>query len=65
MADHARALQRANPAQAEIVEQLLGDPELTAEGVATLRGVMIDTGAVDAHEEMITELAARADLGEP
>jgi geranylgeranyl diphosphate synthase type I len=54
-------LQRANPAQAEIVEQLLGDPDLTAEGVATLRGVMIDTGALAAHEEMITELAARAE----
>ena len=54
-------LQRARPAQAEVVRQLLGDPCLTPEGVATLRTVMSDTGAVDAVEQMIADLAERAE----
>jgi geranylgeranyl diphosphate synthase type I len=55
------ALQHANPAQAGAVRRLLGDPRLDAEGVATLRGVIVDTGAVDAVERLIGELAARAE----
>src|SRR3954454_22732411 len=46
-------LQRANPAQARAVRQLLGNPRLDAEGVGTLRGVMIETGALDAVERLI------------
>ena len=53
-------LQRANPAQAGAVRRLLGDPRLDAEGVATLRGVMTDTGALDAVEQLIDELADQA-----
>jgi geranylgeranyl diphosphate synthase, type I len=53
-------LQRANPAQAGAVRRLLGDPRLDAQGVATLRGVMVDTGAVDAVEQLIDELADQA-----
>lgn len=53
-------LQRANPTQASVVRRLLGDPRLDAEGVATLRGVMVDTGALDAVEQLIRELADQA-----
>jgi len=53
-------LQRANPAQAGAVRRLLGDPRLDAEGVATLRGVITDTGALAATEQLIDELAAQA-----
>jgi len=53
-------LQRATPAQAAAVRRLLGDPRLDAEGVATLRGVMVDTGALDAVERLIGELADQA-----
>lgn len=54
-------LQRATPVQAEVVRGLLGDPRLSPEGVATLRAVMSDTGAVDAVEQMISDLAERAE----
>jgi geranylgeranyl diphosphate synthase type I len=56
------ALQRASPAQADVVRRLLGDPRLDAEGVKRLRGVIVDTGAADAVEQLIGELAARAEL---
>jgi geranylgeranyl diphosphate synthase type I len=68
------ALQQANRAQTGAIRRLLGDPRLDAEGVATLRGVLIDTGAADAVEFRISELAvqaeaalagAGADLAEP
>jgi geranylgeranyl diphosphate synthase type I len=54
------ALQRADQAQADTVRRLLGDPGLDAEGVATLRQVMVETGALDAVEELISELAEQA-----
>ena len=53
-------LQQANPAQTSAVRRLLGDPRLDAEGVATLRGVIVDTGALDAVEKLISELAEQA-----
>jgi geranylgeranyl diphosphate synthase type I len=54
------ALLKASRAQASAVHRLLGDPRLDAEGVATLRGVIVDTGALAAVEALIGELAARA-----
>jgi geranylgeranyl diphosphate synthase type I len=54
------ALQHANAAQADVVRRLLGDPRLDAEGVAVLRGVIQDTGALDAVERLIEDLAARS-----
>lgn len=54
------ALQRADRAQADTVRRLLGDPGLDAEGVATLRQVMVETGALDAVEQLISELAEQA-----
>jgi len=49
----ALALQRATPAQAGQVRRLLGDPGLGTEGVATLREILLQTGAADRVEAMI------------
>ncbi|WP_380168579.1 polyprenyl synthetase family protein [Jannaschia sp. R86511] len=49
----ALALERATPAQAEQVRRLLGDPHLDPDGVATLREVLLDTGAADRVEALI------------
>ena len=51
----ALALQAASPAQADLVDRLLGDPQLDAEGVASLRTVLVETGAVDGVEQIISE----------
>ena len=62
----AAALQHADRRQAAAVRQLLGDPRLDAAGVDTLRAVIVDTGALDTVEQMISELtdaAAAALLG--
>jgi len=53
-------LQQSSPAQVDTVERLLGDPRLDAQGVATLRGMMVDTGALDAVELLIADLADQA-----
>jgi len=55
----AKALEAASPAQAEIVHRLLGDPDLEAQGVADLRQVLVETGALDAVERLIDELVGR------
>lgn len=55
------ALNTASPAQSGALRRLLGDRLLDAEGVATLRAVMVDTGAVDAVERLIGDLADRAE----
>jgi len=49
----ARTLAQATPEQAEVVRKLLGNPDLDAEGVATLRTIIEETGALAACEEMI------------
>jgi geranylgeranyl diphosphate synthase, type I len=68
----AFALERASPAQAAAVRRLLGDPHLDAAGVATLREVLVDTGALARTEDLVTELVGRslqalagADVDEP
>jgi geranylgeranyl diphosphate synthase, type I len=52
----AKALDRATPAQAALVQRLLGDPALDAAGVEALREVILTTGALDAVEELIDDL---------
>jgi geranylgeranyl diphosphate synthase type I len=52
----AKALERADPAQAALVDRLLGDPALDASGVDALRDVMVSTGALRAVEELIDQL---------
>jgi geranylgeranyl diphosphate synthase type I len=56
----AFTLERATAAQAELVESRLGDPELDSAGVAELRAVIEDTGALAACEEMIERYTEQA-----
>ncbi|MBB2901533.1 geranylgeranyl diphosphate synthase type I [Kineococcus radiotolerans] len=49
------AVQAADPTQAAEVRRLLGSPELDAEGVETLRQVLVDTGALSGVEKIISE----------
>ncbi len=52
----AMALDAASPAQAAVVRRHLGDPHLEDTGVAALREVLTDTGALDRLERLIAEL---------
>jgi geranylgeranyl diphosphate synthase, type I len=56
----ALAVERATPAQAEVMRARLGDPALGPEGVAELRSIIVDTGALTACEAMIDQHAAAA-----
>ena len=56
----AKALETASPSQASKVRRHLGDPHLDAEGVALLREILTETGALDAVEARISELTANA-----
>ncbi|MFI7442160.1 polyprenyl synthetase family protein [Nonomuraea indica] len=55
----ARTLAAASPEQAATVRRLLGDPGLDDGGVATLRAIIDDTGALNECEDLI-----RSYLGE-
>jgi geranylgeranyl diphosphate synthase, type I len=68
----AEALRTASPSQAAQVRRRLGDPRLDAEGVAVLREIIVDTGALDAVERLVDQLVeeacaalATADVAEP
>ena len=56
----AIARSRAGAAQARIIDERLGDPRLDAAGVAEVRAVITDTGALAACETMIDEHVAEA-----
>jgi geranylgeranyl diphosphate synthase type I len=56
----AKALETASPSQASKIRRHLGDPHLDAEGVALLREILTETGALDAVEERISELTTNA-----
>ena len=56
----AETLRAASPAQARLVERLLGRPGLDGEGITALREVIVETGALDAVEKLVDELADRA-----
>ncbi|SDQ77839.1 polyprenyl synthetase family protein [Quadrisphaera sp. DSM 44207] len=56
----ALALQRATPSQAAAVRRLLGDPALDDGGVARLREVVVDTGALLRVEAMIVDGVERS-----
>jgi geranylgeranyl diphosphate synthase type I len=56
----ALALRDASAAQADVVRRHLGDPQLDDTGVAALRDVIVETGAVDRVEELIAELMEQA-----
>jgi geranylgeranyl diphosphate synthase, type I len=68
----ANTLASASPSQAHLLRTHLGDPGLDAAGVAALREVIVDTGALTAVENLIDDLVERslaavngADLAEP
>ncbi|MGN9843053.1 polyprenyl synthetase family protein [Nonomuraea sp. H19] len=56
----AHAVRRASPAQRAQLKRWHGNPELTEEGAAELRGVLLDTGAVARVEEMIEQRVREA-----
>jgi geranylgeranyl diphosphate synthase, type I len=56
----AQTLARATAAQAEVIERLLGDPELDGTGVDELRAIIEHTGGLAACEAMIGHYADRA-----
>ena len=56
----ALALEYADADQMALFEKLFGQPDLDADGVAQLRSVIADTGAVDLVETMIADLAAQS-----
>jgi geranylgeranyl diphosphate synthase type I len=56
----AKALAAATPAQAALVSRLLGDPGLDARGVAALRDILVETGALASVEHRIERLVDEA-----
>ncbi len=56
----AFATAHATPAQADTLRRHLGDPRLDTAGVAALRDVICETGAVAAVEALIDSLVAQA-----
>jgi geranylgeranyl diphosphate synthase, type I len=56
----ALTLERCSPAQAAQLRAGLGDPHLGEDGVAALRDVMVECGALAAVEAMIAERSAAA-----
>ena len=56
----AMALEAADARQAAVVRRHLGDPHLSDDGVATLRSVICETGALARVEEMVAELMSDA-----
>lgn len=50
----------ADRSQEAALDRHLGDPDLDDEGVATLRAVIIDTGALDRVERFVAERTAQA-----
>ncbi|MDP4506345.1 polyprenyl synthetase family protein [Nonomuraea turcica] len=56
----ARTLAAASPGDAATVRRLLGDPGLDAGGVATLRRIIEDTGALQECEDLIGDYLGQA-----
>jgi geranylgeranyl diphosphate synthase type I len=54
------ALELATPAGAALLRRHLGDAHLDPEGVQAVRGVILESGALDTVESMITGLTAEA-----
>ena len=54
----AMAVQTATPRQSDLLRRHLGDPHLADEGVAALREIIQETGALDRVEALIDELMA-------
>jgi geranylgeranyl diphosphate synthase type I len=59
----AHAGAAATPIQAQVLAQHLGDPHLEPAGVAALRTVIVDTGALSAVERLIDDKTEQAVAG--
>lgn len=56
----ALTIEAATPPQVSVIHELLGDPQLSIEGVTTLRGIIVETGARDLVEHFISERTEQA-----
>ncbi len=56
----AKALEHASPSQTDFINEHLGDPALNSEGIASLRSIIEDTGALAAVEQHIEERLAQS-----
>ena len=56
----SRALRTATPSQRALLLDSLGDPGLDQDAVEALRGLLVETGAVAAVEQLITDLSDEA-----
>ncbi|MDR6989431.1 geranylgeranyl diphosphate synthase type I [Paenarthrobacter nitroguajacolicus] len=54
------ALNQATAAEADYLDQMLGNPDLGESDVAEIRRIMVQCGALDATESLIAELSNRA-----
>ena len=52
---------RSRPRARRIVDELIGDPDLDAEQIASLQRTIVDTGALDRVEALIADYAREAD----
>jgi geranylgeranyl diphosphate synthase type I len=57
----AKAWESAGSTARAVLSRDLGDPNLDADGVARLRAVLVDTGAVDEVEKLIDSLTRQAE----
>ena len=56
----ATAVERSTPAQASVIRRHLGDPGLDATGVAALREIITETGALASTEDLIDDLLGQS-----
>ncbi|GAA0492542.1 putative polyprenyl synthetase [Paractinoplanes deccanensis] len=56
----ALALERSGDKRTALIESLLGNPTLDAAGIATLREIIVDTGALTTVEHTIADLLDRS-----
>ncbi len=52
---------RSPPSARRIVDELIGDPDLDDDQIASLQRTIIDTGALDRVEALIADYAREAD----
>ena len=56
----ARTVERAGDEERELLERLVGDPELDAAGLRRLRDLIVGCGALASMEQTIAELELEA-----
>ena len=53
------------PQGRRVVDEMLGDPQLTADQIASLQGIIMESGALTRMEQLITEYAAAGEAALP